>query len=578
MKNTVFKVFVAILATAMIFVGFVSCNRNDERADDSYSDTVDTSGDQTESGEDADALNIVLNGKSEYRIIYPDNCEEYIKNYANELRQLIREKTRANVQVLTDGGANPANVSDNEILIGKTNRQESIEAYKRLEYNGSKALITKKKIVLAAHTSEAMGCSVNVLKKQLRISKDSKSITVSKLNMYDSGTYPVKKLTVGNYDLWDFAIVATSDEAVALANNIRSLVGKASGVALDIYSSTSELSSNLKPLFIGDEKIPDGESDTYYLFGEVDGGVALYCQDSQARTRAYVDFQTALEVNAAETIDLLVAIKPAKKQDGGQQTSADLKFMSFNVLNGWNTSNIGNRDDKAAEQILAFAPDVLALQEFDDYYRNATGTPLTTLISEKYSEVNANQKSWNPIFYNKNTVTPIAYGHEEYSEGTSYDTYNYQGQIGSKFRTITWVLLEHIESGTQFLVFNTHLDVEGGKQSLQATELINKVSDLKEMFGITNVFLMGDLNSNVNSQTAQGLFNYGFKDTHELAEVKDDLDSAGTKGEAIKESYSSAIDHLYCMGDDINVWEYKTVTSVRDISDHCPIQIKLKIS
>ena len=421
--------------------------------------------------------------------------------------------------------------------------------------------------------------SVKALKKQLKISKDAKSITVSTLSMYDSGTYSVKKLTVGNYDLWDFGIVATSDEAVALANNIRSLIGKASGVALDIYSSTSEFPSDLKPLFVGNEKIPDGETDTYYLFGEVDGGVALYCQDSQARTKAYVDFQAVLEGNVAETIDLLVAIKPAKKQEGVQQTSADLKFMSFNVLNGWNTSNIGNRDDKAAEQILAFEPDVLALQEFDDYYRNATGTPLTSLISEKYSEVNSNQKSWNPIFYNKNTVTPIAYGHEEYSEGTSYDTYNYQGQVGSKFRTITWVLFEHKASGKQFLVFNTHLDVEANKQPLQITELKNKVTELQEMFGVTNVFLMGDLNSTASSQTAQSLFASGFTDTHAIAVTKDDLGSSASAADvAITTDYVSAIDHLYCIGDNITVLEYKTVTSVRDISDHCPIQITLKIN
>lgn len=145
MKNTVFKVFLAILATVIILVGFVSCNGNGGNTDESSSDNVDTSGDQTETGGDADTLNIVLDGKSEYTIIYPNNCEEYIINYANELRQLIREKTRANVRVLPDGGSTPTNVSDKEILIGKTNRDESIEAYKRLEYNGSKALISKKR-------------------------------------------------------------------------------------------------------------------------------------------------------------------------------------------------------------------------------------------------------------------------------------------------------------------------------------------------------------------------------------------------------------------------------------------------
>ena len=43
----------------------------------------------------------------------------------------------------------------------------------------------------------------------------------------------------------------------------------------------------------------------------------------------------------------------------------DLKIMTFNVLNGWNTTHIGERDDLAAEVILTEAPDVLCLQELD---------------------------------------------------------------------------------------------------------------------------------------------------------------------------------------------------------------------
>ena len=264
-------------------------------------------------------------------------------------------------------------------------------------------------------------------------------------------------------------------------------------------------------------------------------------------------------------------------QSEAQQTSADLKIMTFNVLNGWNTSNIGDRDDVTAAKILEYMPDVLGLQEFDDYYRNATGTPLPSLLSSQYAEAGAEKQSWNPIFYNKNTVELAQCGLEDYSLGTSYDTYNYKGQIGSKFRTIAWALFTHKASGKQFLVLNTHLDVETDKQPSQVSELKNKVTELKNKFGVNNVFLMGDLNSNISSTTAKNLFNYGFKDTHELAEVKDDLKSCGTQGVAIGEGYKWAIDHIYCMGDQITVSDYKTVTDIRKASDHCPVVVTLRL-
>lgn len=258
-----------------------------------------------------------------------------------------------------------------------------------------------------------------------------------------------------------------------------------------------------------------------------------------------------------------------------EQTSAELEIMTFNVLNGWNTSNIGTRDDVTAEKILELMPDVIGLQEFDDYYRNAMGTSLIELISDHYDEAGADARSWNPIFYNKSTLELVECGHEDYDIGTSYDTYQYNGEKGSKFRTIAWALLRHKGSGKQVLVCNTHLDVEEEMQPAQVTELQEKMTELKGTLAFDAVLLMGDLNSNTSSATAQNLFEYGFQDTHELAEVKDNSHSCGKKGEAVTGTYRGAIDHIYCIGERITVSNYMTVTDIRDTSDHCPVVVEL---
>ena len=258
---------------------------------------------------------------------------------------------------------------------------------------------------------------------------------------------------------------------------------------------------------------------------------------------------------------------------------SDLKLMSFNVYNGWNTYNIGNRDDLAAGKILEYTPDVIGFQEFDDYYRNASDTSLSTLISEKYSEVGASEESWNPIFYNVETVAPVHYGFGSYTVGTESTNY----PLGtSEFRTFTWAVFEHIKTRKQFIVFNTHLDTESLNQPSQCTELTAKITEITELYNLSNVFLLGDLNSTASSATATTLFDFGFEDTHELAVTKDDLGSCAPGGEsgigvAITNSYAYAIDHIYCIGTEITVSEYKTITDIRNSSDHCPVCVTLKI-
>ncbi len=268
-------------------------------------------------------------------------------------------------------------------------------------------------------------------------------------------------------------------------------------------------------------------------------------------------------------------VGPPAEEPPAEQPEAELKIMTFNVLNGWNTSNIGTRDDKTADKIFELMPDVMGFQEFDDYYRHASGTSLIEMISDHYAEAGEDAQSWNPIFYNKSTVELIQCGHVDYSVGTSYNTYVYNGQRGSKFRTIAWALLRHKASGRQFLVCNTHLDVEEEKQPLQVAELQSKVTELRSTLDASAVFLLGDLNSNTSSNSAKSLFEYGFSDTHELAEVKDNSHSCGKQGEPVKGTYRGAIDHVYCIGDGVTVSKYATVTDIRDTSDHCPVVVEL---
>ena len=258
-----------------------------------------------------------------------------------------------------------------------------------------------------------------------------------------------------------------------------------------------------------------------------------------------------------------------------------LKIMTFNVLNGWNTTNIGNRDDSAADAVLAELPDVLCLQEFDPCYRDATN-PLSELIESSYTEVGEEKISWNAIFYNYDKVIPKAWGEKPFNKGTIYE-YPRGGLSG--FRTVRYALFHSIEDNTEFLVLNLHYDMCADFENLklnqldESAEVVSLVEKLIIEYGVQSVFVTGDYNSNINGVPTVYMLNNGFLDTRAIALKSDDKATHAPFGKAITENYEhDGIDHVFYKGtENLKVLEYKTLDNVRDASDHSPVCVTVNL-
>ena len=260
-----------------------------------------------------------------------------------------------------------------------------------------------------------------------------------------------------------------------------------------------------------------------------------------------------------------------------------LKIMSFNVLNGWNTTSIGQRDDLASSVILSELPDVIGFQEFDPCYR-AAEAPLHELIAEKYSEAGDSHTSWNPIFYDKSRFELITAGEEAFEKGT---VYNYPRGGLSGFRTVSHALLEDKSSGERFFLLNLHYDYNGKDASLTVENQISESERVTELsrallreYGASALFVTGDYNSKVNGAPCVRMLENGFTDTHAVAEEKDDVGTCTRLGAPLWGDYeSAAIDHVLFIGDkQLKVYKYKTVDSIRDASDHAPILVTVEIN
>ena len=260
-----------------------------------------------------------------------------------------------------------------------------------------------------------------------------------------------------------------------------------------------------------------------------------------------------------------------------------LKIMTFNVLNGWNTENIGERDDIAANKILSFEPDVIGFQEMDDCYRHAQA-PLGELIGDKYAEAGEAHVTWNPIFYKKDKFTCVTFGEEELEKGTSYD---YPKGGRSRFRTVCYAVLEENDSRERFIILNLHYDYNGKSAELtsenqahESAQVIALAESLIERCKADALFVTGDYNSRIGGVACVKMLEGGFVDTHALAEEKDDKGSCARLGEPLWGNYeNAAIDHVFYMGKkELRVTKYQTVEDIRAASDHAPVLAAVKIN
>ncbi len=261
----------------------------------------------------------------------------------------------------------------------------------------------------------------------------------------------------------------------------------------------------------------------------------------------------------------------------------ELKIMTFNVLNGWNTTKIGERDDLAADVILRELPDVLCLQEFDPCYRQAEN-PLQDLIATHYTEAGNAHTSWNPIFYNHHKLRAVACGEVPFSLGTSYD---YPGPGGgrSAFRTVFHALLEDVQTAERFLVLNLHYDMckdPGERAANQADECRQAVALAQELcaqHGVEALFVTGDYNARIDGVPCAYMLENGFTDTHAVAIERDDRGSCSRLGEPLWGDYSHAIDHVLYLGKrPLTVRKYRTIDSIRAASDHAPVCVCVSLA
>lgn len=108
-----------------------------------------------------DPITIISGGECTYSIVRPESCSDTVKNVALQLRDALQAVSSNTVTIREDfvyAGNEP---QEYEILVGQTNRTESISALNSIKYNDYIISIEGNKLVINAYTDEKLTEAVN---------------------------------------------------------------------------------------------------------------------------------------------------------------------------------------------------------------------------------------------------------------------------------------------------------------------------------------------------------------------------------------------------------------------------------
>ena len=463
------------------------------------------------------------------------------------LEKAIKEKIATEIAgVRTDfilEGNDKYSVKEFEILIGETNRQESIEFAAEIKQGEYGYAVKGDKIVIIGKPVENNALAVEKFITDIItpyeagnenfISKDAKFIQTIE--------YKFNGLTINGIDISEFDIVYKNTHGASeeiFARQIQDMFAKLTGVNVNVLPNTST-SAKANQIVINNGKAITSEmkaekeelaKTTNLLKNGVvisGGNVIWFYGDNISALKAAVDnFINMVDTSDSGEFTITSGVY--------EPMSDPIKVMSFNVYVGTkydSTDDIidggpAQRRSAVISTILSAAPDVFGVQEASNIWI----TYLNAALKETYGYVGTGREPTNKgssanegcqIFYNKEKYTVIDTNTYWLSETPDV----YSRFEGSEYpRIVTYAIFERKSDGFRFMHVNTHLDFSTEVQKKQ----INKMMELVEAVGFDGLTVYtGDFNMNSSSQGYTLMNNYGCINSFDLAQISTETSAAG---------------------------------------------------
>lgn len=563
MKKTL-KPFFALLCLVLLFGILSSCT-----------ESISTQK-PVETAEETPVDGIPVSALPEYSVIYPET-KDYSKliPVVGELLDTIHSEFGIRLNARDDyvhAGTDYV-ISDYEILLGPTNREESLTVCRNVpKKNDYEIRVCGKKLVVAANNADALIVAIRALIGILNSAeKNSVFFSPAQALRFD-GQYEVGKLYLGGAEISDYTLVyQKNDTCKGLAEQIASAAERG-GYLLHTAADSTNMPAG-KRIFLGKTMAPlpsdltvATAEDRFYV-GFYQGDLYLYGTTVSAVYHAVEPLLTAIEKASGESTDLAL-------QNGSfPNVDTSLKTMSFNILCNQRTDE---RVAAVIDTIRRNDPDTFGVQEAAPAWM----TILKDSFGAEYECVGegrgGSSSEYSAIFYRKDRFNLIESGTQWLSETP---TVKGSKMAGAEYpRIFTYAVLECKDTGRRFIHLNTHTDhvpdqtVDGAEVRLKQVQVITRF--LKQNYFDLPTIISGDLNDQKSSPSVQHLLASGYDHCADIALSSDKTPTYSNR----------VIDYLLYSHNDFFLYEYRVDTTTypnglngETASDHRAIIVRYEI-
>jgi len=583
------KLLAVILAGTMLFC-MVSCDINGKNPED-------TTADNNQENPTYEVVNLVENGKTSYVLVYPEDASTNIMRGVNNFIDTIEKYTGVKISKKDDFLGKNETPGEKEILVGLTNRQESIDVAATLRAGDYIVTVKNGKMLICgvteASVSNALIDFVNFyLKKDTTLTAGTDNYSFSTENEYKYIIdYAIQHLTIGGANIKNFRIVVPQDAYVEyyFALNLKKHLATYAGFVLDVVTDLTPAVEN--EILLGKtNRTTITTEDDHFKIAVTGTKLQILADTDFGYPNAYTAavkqvFPYSVRENA---LDDTLIITGDSNNPTDLEKLGTLRIMYQNIWGYLDGSNpILCRADMALTTFKAYQPDVLCFEEMSAAYRS-TGAALMTYLYANYKEIcdSNNGGIGNPIFYNSNTLTLVERGYQKARSGD---------------KGTTWAVFTEKATGKTFAVTNSHFAANsnaGGNSNLgntyrtqDANCVVSVTDDILEKYPGIPVFSGGDYNSRAGEDPINVLTTAGFVEVNSLAEIKStrapyhgSFSYDNNYGFHYLQTWiaypvGSAIDHLMTRGGSATIHCYTVVQDPISLttSDHAPHYIDVTL-
>ncbi len=395
MKHSKITLLAALLLLAIMIPILAACQCLSTPSDGTTADTEEQTQPRLPVTEEAPASGTLIwdGSDMQYLIIMPADADSETKSLAYNLRNELNTLTGKKFKCVFDNSVAAEASTDGEILIGKTNRPESANAYENLREKDWLCKSFDTRIVIAANSYNALCKAIDHFQASL-VQTANGSLYSTADELY-KGSYYIDSLSVGGTPVQEYVLVCPANDPSTrmVAEELAKSIADYCGYVLTVCEDSTAPAAH--EILVGKTNRPEsaalqatlstGDSGKLELTGKKLTAVyqnRLAAEVLQARFKEHLTSLIGKSDAALGTAPLSVT------DDFDSDGKREFTVLSFNIWNVFNSSlrPLANRDDMAASLILSYLPDVFGLQEFDALFRTGQND-FSDMVSKYYAEV-----------------------------------------------------------------------------------------------------------------------------------------------------------------------------------------------